>query len=230
MSHFWSVLVPGLVLGLPSAALSVWLGYGWYLLILSLLFIMVGVSCGYHRIYAHRAFQPHPIMDAIMLLLGSAAAQGSSINYVALHRIHHAFADTANDTHTPIFGFWHAFAGWQLKPIAMSAADIRSTKHLLRLPLHRFVHDHYRACLVGLIAILALYPPALLVYLGAVGITSVVVNVENHVEHTFGYRNHCTKDLSRNLWWTAPFLGWHNNHHHNPSRFSTRENWWEIDL
>ena len=61
-------------------------------------------------------------------------------------------------------------------------------------------------------------------------ITTVVMNTENDLEHRFGYRNHATPDHSRNLWWTAPFLGWHNTHHHNPSRFSTREKWWEIDL
>ena len=52
----------------------------------------------------------------------------------------------------------------------------------------------------------------------------------NSASHIWGYRNYETRDNSRNLWWTAPFLGWHNNHHNNPSRFSTREKWWELDL
>jgi stearoyl-CoA desaturase (delta-9 desaturase) len=50
--------------------------------------------------------------------------------------------------------------------------------------------------------------------------------------HYHGYRNHNTNDCSTNSWISTLITygdGWHNNHHYNPSNFTTQEKWWEID-
>lgn len=231
MSHFSTVFIPSLLVGMPCAVFTALTGHGIALAFMAAMFVLLGNSCGYHRIFAHRPFKPHAIVDFMLLLIGSLAGQGSSVNYVILHRLHHAHADTDRDTHTPARGFWNSVGGWQLRPIVIGTADIRSAKHLLASPTHRFIHEHYRKVLAAVIATLLFINPIwCAVYLGAVGITTIVVNLENFVTHRFGYRNHSTPDRSTNFWLTGYLLGWHNNHHQNPQRFSTREKWWEIDL
>jgi stearoyl-CoA desaturase (delta-9 desaturase) len=55
----------------------------------------------------------------------------------------------------------------------------------------------------------------------------------NSLTHIFGYRNHDTRENSRNNWLVALFAcgeGWHNNHHSDPACCTVRHRWWELDI
>jgi len=68
-------------------------------------------------------------------------------------------------------------------------------------------------------------------------LTGLMSNIVNYIGHTpswiGGFRNYNLKDRSTNNWlWAIPSWGesWHNNHHRHPRKFTSSENWWEIDI
>jgi stearoyl-CoA desaturase (Delta-9 desaturase) len=81
--------------------------------------------------------------------LGSAAAEGPVIDWVATHREHHQFSDVEGDPHSPhvghgsgwcgaLRGLAHAHVGWVFSD--MEVADERPhAKDLLADPVIRFV-------------------------------------------------------------------------------------------
>jgi stearoyl-CoA desaturase (delta-9 desaturase) len=68
--------------------------------------------------------------------------------------------------------------------------------------------------------------------------TFLVTYLSNAVDllnHSHGYRNYETSDLSSNSPIMAVLHGggaitWHNNHHAHPGYFYVRKKWWEFDL
>jgi stearoyl-CoA desaturase (delta-9 desaturase) len=82
----------------------------------------LGVEGGLHRYFTHRAFVASEPVKVFLAVAGSMAAQGPVIFWVANHRLHHAFADTDRDPHSPqpqepgvrgrIKGLWHGHIGW----------------------------------------------------------------------------------------------------------------------
>ncbi len=79
---------------------------------------MFGVTIGYHRMLAHRSFRPHPVVKAILLILGSMSAEGPAIDWAATHVKHHAQSDRPGDPHSPVDGFFHAHLGWLFDGLA----------------------------------------------------------------------------------------------------------------
>ena len=62
---------------------------------------MMGVTLGYHRYFTHRSFQAS---RPVVIALGIAAllsAQGKLKHWVATHRLHHRYADSIYDPHSP---------------------------------------------------------------------------------------------------------------------------------
>ena len=86
--------------------------------------ISLGVTAGFHRMLTHRSFRAHPVVRAIMLILGSMAVEGTAITWAANHLKHHALADQEGDPHSPVDGLFHAHLGWLF---TTEDADPRST-------------------------------------------------------------------------------------------------------
>ena len=61
----------------------------------------LGVEAGLHRYFTHRSFEASEPVKVFLGVAGSMAAQGPVIFWVANHRLHHAFADTDRDPHSP---------------------------------------------------------------------------------------------------------------------------------
>jgi stearoyl-CoA desaturase (delta-9 desaturase) len=156
---------------------------------------------------------------------------GSSLAWVAVHRQHHKHSDTELDPHSPHrlgpikawLGFWGDFK-----------IDLKNCKDLRKDSFHRFLHKNYILIQLLYISILILYDPLLVIFVYA--IPSVLVfhsaGAFDSIAHMHGYRSHNTKDQSRNSWIANIITmgeGWHNNHHYNPSSYTTKEKWWEFD-
>jgi stearoyl-CoA desaturase (delta-9 desaturase) len=60
-----------------------------------------GVTRGFHRLLAHKAFTANRPLKLVLVTLGSMAYQGAPIGWVANHRGHHVLADTVADPHSP---------------------------------------------------------------------------------------------------------------------------------
>jgi stearoyl-CoA desaturase (delta-9 desaturase) len=71
-----------------------------------------GITVGYHRLFAHRAFKARLPAKVIILLLGTAACQESVIWWCRDHRAHHRYTDTNKDPYNATYGFWYSHIGW----------------------------------------------------------------------------------------------------------------------
>lgn len=73
------------------------------------------ISAGYHRLFAHRAYEAHPALRFLLLTFGAGAFQNTALAWVADHRRHHGRTDTDLDPYNARRGFWYAHIGWVLR-------------------------------------------------------------------------------------------------------------------
>src|SRR5262245_58570686 len=57
------------------------------------LFGMIGIKLGYRRLLAHRSFSCPRWLERVLAMLAVCSAQGAPAWWVAIHRMHHHFAD-----------------------------------------------------------------------------------------------------------------------------------------
>jgi stearoyl-CoA desaturase (Delta-9 desaturase) len=212
----------------------------------------LGVEVGLHRLFSHQSFQTSPAARVVMAVLGSMAAQGPVLFWVAIHRRHHAFADKPGDPHSPnlrgegawnkVRGLWHAHAGWLFE---VELTDWR-----------RFVPDLLRDRAIFAVnmsypwwVLLGLALPAAVAgavtgsargalegflwggLVRAFAVDQLTWGV-NSLCHAFGRRPFPSRDQSTNNPWLALVsLGgsWHNNHHAFPSAARNGVTSWQLD-
>ena len=179
----------------------------------------VGITLGFHRLVAHRSFEVPKLLEYILVFCGTLAGQGSPIDWIGLHRIHHQYSDMDFDPHNSLKGFYWSHLGWML---CKNPANEKIARYTNDISGDRF----YRFCHYGMIPI-QLVLAALLYYLGGTpfvvwGIFVRLVVVfhctwfVNSATHKFGYKTYDSGDTSLNCWWVALLTfgeGWHNNHH-----------------
>jgi stearoyl-CoA desaturase (Delta-9 desaturase) len=243
-------------------AIGMWLGWtgnllAWQdLLILALSYMVVGtgITVGFHRLLTHRSFKCHRVVRAGFAALGSAAAEGPVIDWVATHRKHHQFSDVDGDPHSPhvghgtgwrgaVSGLVHAHLGWVFSDMEV-ADERRYAKDLLADPLIVFVDRTFvlwvalgLAAAFGLgVALTGTIRGGLVALLwgGAARIFFMhhATFSINSLCHFFGRHDYDTGDESRNLAWLAiPTWGeaWHNNHHAFPTSYRHGLKRWQID-
>ncbi len=249
------ILVP--FAGLIGAMVLVW-GRGFDWLNLGLLAGMYlatgfGITVGYHRLFAHRAFATSRIVQATLAVLGSMAVEGPLLRWVAFHRSHHHHSDREHDPHSPqthgaglrnmLRGFWRAHAGWIFEKypgrLDEYVADLRAER-LLRIlsrlfPLWATLGLLIPTVLAGLVT--RSWSGAFLGLLwgGLVRICLVhhITWSINSVCHIWGSQPFKTHDHSRNnvIFGVLAFgEGWHNNHHAFPTSARHGLRWWELDV
>jgi stearoyl-CoA desaturase (delta-9 desaturase) len=199
-------------------------------------FIMNG--CGiiifFHRYLSHHSFEyKHKWIEQFCLWAGILSGNGSPLGWAGLHRTHHHHADTVKDPHEAELGFWKI----QFLRYHDTSGSKWLARDLITNEYYRFIHNWYFLIVgsfVGLLFLLFGWPG---VYYGFCIPSAAALfsgNLINWIAHhpLFGYRSYDTNDKSRNVWWLLPTLGecWHNNHHQNPTAWTTREKWWEFDL
>jgi stearoyl-CoA desaturase (Delta-9 desaturase) len=200
-----------------------------------------GITVGFHRLFAHRAFVARPPVRFALAAAGTMAMMGPPVRWVTNHRKHHAYADEQGDPHSPhlstrpgvrgaIAGLYHAHVGWIFT--GGRAAKERYARDLMSDPVVMFV-DRTAGVWVALGLVLPfaagwalggtleaalvalLWGGAVRIFIGHHMTFSI-----NSLCHFVGRRRFETDDHSRNLVWLAPLsLGeaWHNNHHAFPT-------------
>ncbi|XP_055676515.1 acyl-CoA Delta-9 desaturase [Lutzomyia longipalpis] len=58
---------------------------------------IIGVTCGSHRLWAHRTYTATPILRGFLMLCQTLAGQGSIYEWVRQHRLHHKVFKTSDD-------------------------------------------------------------------------------------------------------------------------------------
>ena len=210
-----------------------------------LFFIASGLSItlGYHRLFAHMAFQARWPVRLVTLIFGATAFENCALAWVSDHRRHHKHVDHDEDPYDISKGFWHAHIGWILfklhpEPPYDNVNDLRKDS------LVQWQDRYYVAIAVGFGFVL----PALLGYwhggaAGALGgflLAGVarVVAVQhmtffiNSLCHTVGNQPYSNKCSARDSWFMAIFTfgeGYHNYHHEFQHDYRNGVKWWQWD-
>jgi stearoyl-CoA desaturase (delta-9 desaturase) len=213
----------------------------------------IGVSVGYHRLFTHRTFKTTRQTRTVLAVLGSMAALGPVISWVAIHRRHHERADEPGDMHSPnlhggtflgrLRGLLHAHLTWAIKHeypnIAHYAPDLLEDPAIVRISRSYKWWVLSGCVLPGAIGgVLTMsWQGALAGWLwgGCVRMFVVAQSISalNSILHTFGSRRFTVRDNSRNnpligvLTWGE---GWHNNHHAFPTSASFALAWYPVDV
>ncbi len=220
-----SALLPG-TFSWPAVAVA---------LVLHWLTAGVGVTLGYHRLITHRSFRAPKWFEYVLLFCGMLACQ-SPLEWVAKHRMHHHFSDTAEDPHDINKGFWWTHVGWILHKLPCDHSMGLYVKDIARDPVYRFfdrtmlLWQLVLGIVLFLIGGLPFVVWGMFVRLVAVYHSTWFVN---SATHSFGYRSYDVGDQSTNCWWVALISygeGWHNNHHEFPRSARHGLRWWEVDM
>ena len=200
-----------------------------------------------HRYAAHQMFTMSKFMEKVFYVL-SWLFQGASYlsprSYGILHRMHHAYADTEKDVHSPkhdgnIFKMMN-----KTKDIytAIHYEEMEiDQKFLGDLPTWRafdkFAHAWVTRIALGTLYVWFYYVFAtewwmyffLIIHFLMSPIHGAIIN---WFAHRIGYRNHDIEDTSTNLFPIEIGMlgeGLHNNHHKMGTRPNFAQKWWEFD-
>ncbi len=204
----------------------------------------LGVCLGYHRLLTHGSFKtPRPITYALTTL-GTMSFQGSPLQWVGTHRIHHSDSDGPQDPHSPQHGFTWSHVLWcfykhpdGLDPLDYTR-DLQRDRFMVWLERYFFLPQVLLAVvLMGLgWWVFGAWEVGVAWVVWGVAVRTVVLYhatwLVNSASHTWGYRNFDTTDGSRNNWFVALITfgeGWHNNHHAQQRSAAHGMKWWEID-
>jgi len=221
-----------------SCLAAFWTGVSWPALGLcvGLYWLRIfAIGAGYHRYFSHRAFSTSRVFQFVLAFLAQTTAQNSVLWWAALHRRHHLYSDTVEDTHSPRRrGFFYAHVGWifdakHAKTDMVRVADLAKFPELVWLDKVELAP----AFLTGLLCFLLLGWQGLVV--GFLWSTVLVYHSTfciNSLAHVHGSKRFVTGDDSRNNWFLALMTmgeGWHNNHHACQSSVRQGFRWWEVD-
>ncbi len=195
----------------------------------------LGITLGWHRLISHRSFRVPRWLEYFFLLCGSLSCQSGAIEWIGLHRHHHAFSDQEEDHHNSNRGFWWSHMGWLLHDVPAKAEIRRFTQDINDDPVYILVDKYFLVLQVALGALLYALGGWSFVVWGIFVRLVVVYHFTwfvNSATHKFGYRTYESGDRSTNCWWVALCTfgeGWHNNHH--AYQYSARHGleWWEFD-
>ena len=195
-----------------------------------------GITAGYHRYFAHRAFKTSRWFQFVLGCLGASALQRGPMWWAGHHRTHHKHSDDAEDPHSPVVGtVWWSHVGWVLSN-RFNETEWDLMKDFKKYPelklLERF--DLIPGILLGVACLLLTGWTGFAwgFCLGTVALYHGTFLV-NSLCHLVGSRRFSTDDHSRNNWLVAIVTlgeGWHNNHHHYPSSARQGFKWWEYDF
>lgn len=222
-------------------AILIFFVFHWYLSLFCQTFF-------HHRYAAHGVFVMTRFWEKFFFIL-SWLTQGSSYlspnAYGILHRMHHAYADTEKDVHSPKYdhSIWSMM--WRTKTIynsifhGITKPEVQFTKGVPEWPaFEKFANSwvsrlFWAACYIAFYVIFATQWWMFLLLPIHFLMGPVHGAIINWFAHKYGYTNFEVADTSKNMMPVDIFMmgeGYHNNHHKD----STRANfggirWHEID-
>ncbi len=201
----------------------------------------------HHRYGAHRMFTMSSFWERffyVMSFIGQGASFLSPRAYSVLHRMHHAYADTEHDPHSPKYDNNPFAMMWRTKQIYSGIVanqhpveekftkDVPNWEFMEKLADHRISRLGWIAFYIAFYLVFAtswwwffLLP----VHFVMGPLQGVIIN---WFAHKYGYINFKMKDTSHNLFpLDLIMLGesLHNNHHKYGARANFGVKWFEFD-
>jgi len=221
-------------------------GFIWQQWLLALGFYFatgLSITAGYHRLFSHRAYKAHPVIESLFLFFGAASFQNSLLKWGADHRRHHTKCDQDEDPYSIQKGFFYAHMGWICEDDGRDQDDEiqRWGKDLLKNPRVVFQDKHYLAIAIISGIILPTVLGGLLgSFLGGFALATWgrIVFVHhatffiNSLAHTWGKQTYGEDNSAKDSLLLA-FLsygeGHHNYHHHFQTDYRNGVRWFDFD-
>lgn len=237
---FLLVYQPLLLLTLPFYFYYAAPSWGMVAISIVLLYLTgLSITAGYHRLFAHRSYRAHPIIEAIVLFFGSMSVQGSALRWAFDHRLHHAYVDTDQDPYSIKKGFWYAHFLWILeKPREI---EPKVVSDLLKNKMIVFQHRYGKPLMLFTNLLVFLLVGWLLNdYLGAFILASWTRMFALHhftwfinsLAHTWGDKPFCQEMSAVNNYVIALLTfgeGYHNFHHTFAQDYRNGIRWYHFD-
>ncbi|MCC2637592.1 MAG: acyl-CoA desaturase [Moraxellaceae bacterium] len=200
------------------------------------------ISAGYHRLWAHRAYEAHWSLRLLFMIFGTMTMQNSILIWASSHRTHHRHVDEVDgDPYAITRGFWFAHFGWMLRNYDTGKPDFSNANDLMNDRIVMFQHRHYLPLLlltnigfplaVGWLAG-DLWGVLLLGGLLRLVVSHHVTFLINSLCHVWGSRPYTDENSARDntvlavLTWGE---GYHNYHHIFQYDYRNGVKWWQYD-
>jgi stearoyl-CoA desaturase (delta-9 desaturase) len=220
-------------------------GYDGLLWLLALVFLYLNglsITGGYHRLWAHKAYDAHWSLRLFYALWGAGALQNSILIWASDHRRHHRFVDDNDrDPYSAGRGLWFSHMGWMLRTYKSGENDLSNAPDLQRDPIVMWQHRHYLALTVAMNVAL---PAAIGWWYGDVigallliGLLRLVVNHHftffiNSLAHYWGSQPYTDESSARDnpiLSFLTYGEGYHNYHHIFQADYRNGVHWYQWD-
>lgn len=200
---------------------AIWAGVTWQGVLTAVVLYfgrMFAVTAGYHRYFAHRAFETSRWFQLLLAIGATSSIQRGPLWWAAHHRAHHLYSDTERDLHSPVIDvFWHSHFGWLFAGNADT--DWKRVRDFAKYPELVWL-DRYHLVPPVLLGIAVVAAVGWAGFFIGFGLSSVLVwhstFLVNSLTHVWGKKRFATNDESRNSLLIALVTmgeGWHNNHH-----------------
>lgn len=230
------VLVPwyGVARGFSVGA---WACFGFFLIANEM-----SITAGYHRLWAHRAYEAHWGLRLFYMLFGSMALQNSAWAWCSGHRRHHLNVDDVErDPYAAPRGFWFSHIGWMVREYPSGREDFSNIPDLRRDRMLAFQHRYYVPLVLATNFGLPLAAGWLLGDLWGTfllaGVLRLVVSHHftffiNSLAHMWGERPYTEDNSARDNAVLAVLTfgeGYHNFHHSFAHDYRNGVRWWQWD-
>ena len=214
----------------------------WVSLFFLLALSSLGITAGYHRLWAHRAYEAALPLKILLMIGGTFAVQNSILFWASGHRTHHRHVDDVDqDPYSIKRGFWYAHQGWMIRDHSPSEPDYKNAPDLINDKLVMFQHKYYVpmviAVHVGLLggvgwAVGDVWGVVLLGGLLRLIISHHVTFFINSLCHMWGKRPYTDENTARDNFVLAILTwgeGYHNYHHIFQYDYRNGVKWWQYD-
>ncbi|MEJ6476115.1 acyl-CoA desaturase [Pseudoalteromonas piscicida] len=235
---------------LAAITLVPWYGfeYGyttshWVAFVACMFYAGLSITAGYHRLWAHKAYDAHPVIQVVFALGGAFALQNSALHWSSDHRIHHGQVDDPiKDPYAATRGFWYSHIGWMLRDYQGDTyGDYSNARDLQRNRIVMWQHKHYMKLVlltnIGIPLLLGLLLGNVVGMLLLAGVLRLVLSQHftffiNSLAHIWGSRPYTEKNTARDNGLLALFTygeGYHNFHHIFASDYRNGIRWYHYD-
>jgi len=232
------------IIAVPGYGLTV--GFSWPLVLVALVataYCGMSITAGYHRLWSHRSYQSHPVIEFIFAIGGAFAVQNSILHWCSDHRVHHKYVDdNERDPYSAKRGFWFSHIGWMLREYHVNQYDNYSNAlDLQKNPIVMWQHRHY----LSLVSLTNFGIPLLVGFalgdiwgsLLLVGVLRLVVSHHvtffiNSLAHLWGRQPYSDQNTAKDNALVALLTygeGYHNYHHAFQFDYRNAIKWWQFD-
>ena len=231
-------------IGVPTYAILV--GFSWTEIIATVLclgYCGMSITAGYHRLWAHKTYDAHPLLQLFFAIGGAFALQNSALHWSSDHRVHHKFVDQNDkDPYSAKKGFWFSHIGWMLREYqAQRYSDYSNVRDLQSNKIVMWQHNNYLLLTVltnfGIPLLLGVLTDSILGMLLSVGVLRLVLSHHftffiNSLAHIWGKQPYTDTNTARDNGWLALVTygeGYHNFHHIFEFDYRNGIRWWHFD-